>query len=59
MKYMVYIAEKLLHAVVIEADNEQEIKDLFNQNKIDWAACDVVDCNINIDSIEELESPST
>lgn len=53
-KFKLYMIETLYHVVEIEAKNEQQVKKIFNDNKIDWASSELYDGETNIDYIEEV-----
>lgn len=54
-KYKLYMIETLYHIVDVEAKDEEEVRKIFNDNKIDWACSEVYDAETNINYIEKGE----
>ena len=53
-KYKLYMIETLYHIVDVDAKNEEEVRKIFNDNKIDWAAAECYDATVSIDNIMEV-----
>jgi len=51
-KFNLYMIETLYHVVEVEADNEKEVREMFNRNETDWDSVECYDATVDIDSIE-------
>lgn len=55
-KFEVRMIETLYHVVEVEAENEKEVREIFNGNEIDWDSADCYDATVDIDEIIEMVS---
>ena len=53
-KFKLYMIETLYHVVDVDAKNEEEVRKIFNDNKIDWAATELYHGQVDIDNIMEV-----
>ena len=51
-KFNLYMIETLYHVVEVEADNEKEVREMFNRNETDWDSAECYDATVDIDTIE-------
>ena len=55
-KFNLYMIETLYHVVEVEADNEKEVREMFNRNETDWGSAECYDATVNIDEIIEKKN---
>lgn len=53
-KFKLYMTETLYHVLEVDANNEKEVRTMFNDNKTDWASAECYDATVNIDNIMEV-----
>lgn len=54
-KFKLYMIETLHHVVEVDAKNEEEVKKIFNGNRVDWASAELYDGETEINYIEEVK----
>lgn len=55
-KFELRMIETLYHVVEVEADNEKEVREMFNRNETDWESAKCYDATVDIDEIIEMKN---